>query len=74
MTHCCAAPGCTIDCPTDKLMCLPHWKRLPLDLQRKVYATWNRVRREPEPYREAREEAVEWLRRNSPESTQGSLL
>ena len=45
MTNTCAIPGCDMVVGREKLMCGPHWRRLPSDAQANVYSTWNRMRR-----------------------------
>ncbi len=62
--HECAAPGCTKLVDNDKLMCVGHWKALPLDIQREVWLTWRRVHRDPNAYRVARQRAVDWQEKN----------
>lgn len=71
--HDCAAPGCTAVVAYDKLMCIGHWKALPKPIRDKVWSTWRDVHRRPEEYREAREEAVDWHRKNG-SGRQGSFL
>ncbi len=34
--HECAVPGCGVIIPSNLLMCLPHWKRVPATLRRNV--------------------------------------
>lgn len=41
MNHHCHAIGCPTPCPPEFLMCRPHWKMVPLPLQRDV---WNHYR------------------------------
>lgn len=40
--HSCAVPGCGEKIPRRLLMCAAHWARVPLPLQRAVYATWRK--------------------------------
>lgn len=58
--HPCAAPDCSAPAEPGQLMCKPCWFALPPKLRRKVNATWRNYRREPAPYREARDEAIEF--------------
>ena len=39
--HMCAAAGCTLLVPYDKLMCLDHWRKVPRPLQTRVLREWN---------------------------------
>lgn len=74
--HDCAVEGCKAKAKAEQLMCLSHWKGLPLELQRTVNATWRRFRFEPQPYHEARAAAVAWWVGRQPGGygRQGSLL
>ena len=36
----CYAPGCDWEVPTERLMCGPHWRRVPAPLRDAVSATW----------------------------------
>lgn len=40
MTHPCEIPTCHNPVADGKLMCLPHWRKVPPSLQRDVYNTW----------------------------------
>ncbi len=40
MIHICHAIGCNVQVPPKLLMCLRHWKLVPRDLQRAVWATY----------------------------------
>jgi hypothetical protein len=40
--HYCAVPECGEMIPRRLLMCSAHWARVPLPLQRAVYATWRK--------------------------------
>ncbi len=73
MTHACAAEGCTVDCDTEKLMCLKHWRMVPCPIQTKVYQTWRRVHRDRQAYIDARDEAVAAVRNASTAAGQGAL-
>lgn len=73
--HPCAAPRCVKTVPADKLMCVGHWRRLPRDIQGKVWRTWRNVRRDRGAYEEARDEAVAWHEAHSGgDDKQGELL
>lgn len=55
----CAAENCNATVDPERLMCLRHWRMVTDATQREVYATWRRVRREPQAYRDAREKAID---------------
>jgi len=38
--HRCHARGCRAPCPPERLMCGPHWRMVPADLQRAVWAAY----------------------------------
>ena len=38
--HTCHARGCSTPVPPKMLMCLPHWRMVPTELQREVYRTY----------------------------------
>lgn len=40
ITHHCHAKGCGTEVPPRMLMCLKHWRLVPKDLQRRVWATY----------------------------------
>ena len=40
MTHICHARGCDVPCKPEMLMCLRHWRMVPLNLQRAVWKTY----------------------------------
>jgi hypothetical protein len=42
--HDCPGPRCTRRVPDRLLMCGPHWRLVPADLQRAVYAAYNHGR------------------------------
>ncbi len=69
----CPINGCTVMCKPEILMCLPHWRMVPRELGRTVNDTWRRVRRDPNAYREAREEAIAIVNAKVGERT-GSLF
>jgi hypothetical protein len=41
-THECPGPGCTRRVPSHMLACARHWRQVPMNLQQRVYRTWNR--------------------------------
>lgn len=50
MAHVCHARSCNKKIPPKLLMCLPHWKMVPADLQRRVWAAYvpgQEVRKNP---------------------------
>lgn len=67
MTHPCGIRGCSVELPAYLLFCPRHWSRLPLDLRRRVNATYRRFTRRPEDperliaLREVQREARELL-------------
>jgi hypothetical protein len=44
-THKCPVPVCTTEVVNHLLMCNPHWRKVPRELQRKVYAAWGSYNR-----------------------------
>jgi len=42
MKHTCHAQGCTTVVPPKLLMCLYHWRMVPRELQRAVWATYRK--------------------------------
>lgn len=66
--HKCPANGCTTMVPYHLLMCSAHWARVPAELQRVVYSTWNRCGgdfTEPE-YAKARQAAIDAVNSRAP--------
>lgn len=63
MRHVCHAEGCEVAVPPRMLMCLTHWRMVPRELQRRVWATYvegQEIRKDPTPeYMEAQRAAVE---------------
>ena len=61
--HECHATGCTVEVPERMLMCAPHWRLVPRQLQRAVWAAYvegQEIRKDPsEAYMEAQRAAVE---------------
>lgn len=77
--HCCTAPDCERPIQDRFLMCPAHWKRVPPDLQKRVYRTWLRLTRDPYPndakeaeYEAARAAAIASLSPNPKEPTDGT--
>jgi len=42
MTHQCHALNCKEKCEPQKIMCLAHWRMVPLDLQSAIYNSYRR--------------------------------
>jgi hypothetical protein len=42
MSHHCHARGCKTAVRPELLMCFPHWRQVPVKIQRAVYATYRR--------------------------------
>jgi len=40
MSHYCHARGCKVEVPPERLMCKPHWRMVPRQLQKLVWATY----------------------------------
>ena len=40
MAHLCHATACVTPVPPERLMCLPHWRTVPREIQRRVWATY----------------------------------
>lgn len=61
--HLCHARNCTVPVPPRMLMCLPHWRKVPILIQRKVwkhYRPGQEVDKRPSrEYLEVMKEAVE---------------
>lgn len=58
----CAAVGCVAQTHAPLLMCVDHWRLVPVALRRQVWAAWQRVGREPgarETHAKAVQAAVE---------------
>lgn len=63
LTRYCPAEGCSRSVRAGHLMCLIHWRGVPVELQRAVWRTWRAWGKEPtneawEAYRTARAEAL----------------
>jgi hypothetical protein len=55
-SHKCPLEGCSKQVPHHILMCYPHWKQVPPEIQKRVNRTW---REGPvEAYLQAREAAI----------------
>lgn len=39
-THKCPKEGCEVQLPQHVLLCLPHWRQVPVSLKHKVTAAW----------------------------------
>ena len=67
MAHHCHAYGCKTDVDPTLLMCLNHWRKLPVSLQRAVWATYRRGQcddmRPSAAYLKAATDAVVWVAR-----------
>lgn len=61
--HVCHAVGCDVGVPPRMLMCLRHWRMVPRELQRRVWATYvagQEIRKDPTAeYMEAQRAAVD---------------
>ena len=74
MSNKCPIDGCGWAIGDDKLMCLAHWKLVPMPLKTKVSATWrNFSRARPanrlnfrRPYLEAKQAAIDSVKRLGP--------
>jgi hypothetical protein len=70
--HKCHAEGCNVLVPPRLLMCLRHWRMVPLELQRRVWATYvsgQEIRKDPSPeYLAAQEAAVQAVARKEAQS------
>lgn len=53
----CPIDGCAETIPSSLLMCRAHWRRVPGDLQREVYAAWKARLAGAEGARERHQEA-----------------
>jgi hypothetical protein len=73
--HDCAVEGCVSPAKPGQLMCWPHWKGLPRQIQNEVNSTWRRFRYEREPYLEARGKAIAYYANGGTgHPAQGDLL
>jgi len=55
--HECPVGGCPKQVASHLLMCRPHWRKVPRDIQQRVYTGW-REGIESDLYVEARGEAI----------------
>ena len=67
MIHLCHAIGCNVQVRPQLLMCLKHWRLVPRDLQRAVWAAYvpgQEIRKDPtDEYLEVHRAAVEAVAR-----------
>jgi hypothetical protein len=56
-THRCPGPACRAQVSAAKLACSPHWKQVPIEIQRRVYATYRKGAGSPE-HQEAMDAAI----------------
>jgi hypothetical protein len=42
--HCCAAEGCQLQVPLRLLMCVDHWRMVPVAVRREILGAWKRRR------------------------------
>ena len=56
MSHACPIDGCTRPAKDGQLMCWPHWRRVPKELNRAIFDTYQR--RAWDEYRVNRDEAI----------------
>jgi hypothetical protein len=54
----CPIKDCTRHAKPGQLMCWPHWRRVPKPLNHAVFETYRNLRRDPEAYRSARDQAI----------------
>lgn len=68
--HHCHWPGCNRAVPPAAWGCLPHWRKLPKALQRKIWASFRPGQEETKTpsraYVEAAREVQEWISANFP--------
>lgn len=58
MSHRCHARGCTKTVGDDLLMCVRHWRMVPRDIQKRVWAAYLNLGSLSPPHIEACDEAV----------------
>ena len=67
MIHVCHAIGCNVQVRPQLLMCLKHWRLIPRDLQRAVWAAYvpgQEIRKDPtDEYLDVQRAAVEAVAR-----------
>lgn len=67
LRHECHADGCDVEVPPKMLMCLRHWRMVPRDLQKRVWAEYvpgQEVRKDPtDSYLDVQREAVDVVAR-----------
>jgi hypothetical protein len=62
----CQVAGCSAERRSGQLMCLAHWRSLPINLQESVTRTWNAWRQghsDYHAYKAARREALQHFER-----------
>ncbi len=63
MSHLCHATKCTVEVPPAMLMCYKHWRRVPKNLQARVWDTYipgQEITKDPSnEYLEAAQAAIE---------------
>lgn len=61
--HKCPVPDCNIQVSRRYLMCNGHWRRVPKEIQDRVYNGWREVMRERKfaNYKAARLEAIQFF-------------
>jgi hypothetical protein len=77
--HHCHWPGCDRQVPPALWGCLPHWRKLPKDLQREIWRTFQpgqeRTMTPSRAYVAAAEKVRAWILTNHPPApAQGRLL
>lgn len=76
--HHCHWPGCTRQVPPARFACRPHWYSLPIDLRNAIWKAYRpgqeRTGRPSPEYIAAARAVQEWIAREHPDTTQGSLL
>ena len=54
----CPIKGCGANAKPNRLMCWPHWRRVPKALNHAVFDTYRNIGRDPAAYAEARDAAI----------------
>jgi hypothetical protein len=73
-THRCPVAGCSTKVSNDKLMCLPHWRQVPLSMQRDIVRSCRRSMTAvtvSEEYRHTVRTAVAYVEATEPWNTEG---
>ncbi len=67
MEHKCHARGCTVEVPSNMLMCKPHWFSVPLQFRKDVWRLYNpgqEIKKKPtKKYVEAARKAIQAVAR-----------